>query len=70
MNKNDADFIVRLLNCELESRKSSMMSCIDKGLDPYIKERIEKYREALNARNEFRDWMDDKDFEEGESNEK
>ena len=66
MKKDTFEFIKKLLNQEVDMRKDRMMDCINNGFDAYLKDRIGNYREAFNARDDFCEWADDQDFEEGE----
>lgn len=66
MNRDTISFIVRLLNQEVNSRESSLMSCIRNKSDAYMNDRIKDYREAFDAREDFFNWVDDQDFKDGE----
>lgn len=64
MGKDTVEFIKELLKLEVASRKHRMMDCIDNGFDAYIKDRINDYRNALNALNDFIGWEEDQEFAE------
>lgn len=66
MNKETIGIITKLLNLEVNLKRDRMMDCINNGFDAYLKDRINDYREAFHARDDFREWVDEQDLEEGE----
>lgn len=66
MRKSTFEFIKELLNHEVNMRKDRMMGCINNKFDTYLNDRINKYREVFDARDDFCEWADDQVFEEGE----
>ncbi len=58
MNSGTTEYIRAVLLRNMQEKKSYMMTAIDNVLDDIrTKERIEEYREANNALNDFDEWL-------------
>jgi hypothetical protein len=61
LNKETISFITKLLNEQVNITRNSLMSSIDHGHNALIDNGIKMYREALYARNDFFEWVDDQE---------
>lgn len=51
--------ILDLLRFDVDDRKDRLMRMIESGFDDGLKERIEEYRVAYKALDNFEDWADE-----------
>ena len=57
--------ITKLLNNEVGCMKNRMMDCINNNFENSISERVKAYQEYYNAQQDFRDWVDEQEEDDG-----
>ena len=66
MDSKTKSFTLSLLNSEANRLRSSIMESIDCGAPMgVIQDKIERYRSAKHARDDFTEWVDEEEDENG-----